>query len=137
MNFFKLVTNSARQTKRSPCAVDFLGRSRVFAQSSTGFCSRLFHFRGPVPKRRVARSGRLPLRPPPQSDEMLGISQVRKGISTNTRGNEPTIDSTRNRVFRRKYTIVFYSQPLAVRFSLRLRSLVDCGPPREFEFPRA
>lgn len=32
--------------------------------------------RGAVPKRRFARSGRLPVRPPSQSDEMLGISQV-------------------------------------------------------------
>ena len=35
-----------------------------------------FSSRGTVPERRAARPGRLPVRSPSQSDEMLGIAQV-------------------------------------------------------------
>lgn len=47
-------------------------------------------FRGTVPKRRVARAGRLPVRPPSQSDEMLGISQVSEPTSERLVDDEPT-----------------------------------------------
>lgn len=44
--------------------------------------------RGTFPKRRVARAGRLPVRPPSQSDEMLGISQVERDRSRHLQREE-------------------------------------------------
>lgn len=55
----------------------FFSLDLLFSRIDTFFFPlSLLCCRGAVPKRRFARSGRLPVRPPSQSDEMLGISQV-------------------------------------------------------------